>query len=31
STLEGKCRIAVWYSACTKRPEAVGVGLTGQK
>lgn len=31
STLEGKCRIAVWYSAFTKRPEAVGIGLTGQK
>lgn len=31
NTFEGKCRIAVWYSACTKRPEAVGVGLTGQK
>ncbi len=30
STLSGKCRIAVWYSACAVRPEAIGVGLTGQ-
>ncbi|WP_409514236.1 P22 phage major capsid protein family protein [Escherichia coli] len=26
----GKCRIAVWYSACAVRPEAIGVGLPNQ-
>ncbi|WP_309244695.1 P22 phage major capsid protein family protein, partial [Shigella flexneri] len=26
NTLSGKCRIAVWYSACAVRPEAIGVG-----
>ena len=31
STLSGLCRIAVWYSACAVRPEAIGVGLAGQK
>ncbi|MDE9545369.1 P22 phage major capsid protein family protein, partial [Xenorhabdus bovienii] len=30
-TLSGKCRIALWYSACAVRPEAIGVGLAGQK
>ncbi|MEB6537485.1 coat protein [Serratia plymuthica] len=30
STLAGKCRIALWYSACAVRPEAIGVGLANQ-
>ncbi|MBD2802336.1 P22 phage major capsid protein family protein [Xenorhabdus szentirmaii] len=30
-TLSGKCRIALWYSACAVRPEAIGVGLANQK
>lgn len=30
STLTGKCRIALWYSACAVRPEAIGVGLANQ-
>lgn len=30
STFNGKCRIALWYSACTTRPEALGVGLANQ-
>lgn len=30
NTLSGKCRIAVWYSACAVRPEAIGVGLPNQ-
>lgn len=30
STLSGKCRIALWYSACAVRPEAIGVGLANQ-
>jgi hypothetical protein len=30
-TLSGQCRIALWYSACAVRPEAIGVGLAGQK
>lgn len=30
NTLTGKCRIAVWYSACAVRPEAIVVGLPGQ-
>lgn len=30
NTLAGLCRIAVWYSACAVRPEAIGVGLANQ-
>lgn len=30
ATLSGKCRIALWYSACAVRPEAIGVGLANQ-
>ncbi|KAA0260073.1 P22 phage major capsid protein family protein [Hafnia alvei] len=30
NTLTGLCRIAVWYSACAVRPEAIGVGLANQ-
>lgn len=30
NTLTGKCRIALWYSACAVRPEAIGVGLANQ-
>ncbi|CAM6482976.1 P22 phage major capsid protein family protein [Citrobacter portucalensis] len=30
STLTGLCRIAVWYSACAVRPEAIVVGLPNQ-
>ncbi|HEK1094704.1 TPA: coat protein [Proteus mirabilis] len=30
-TLNGRCRIALWYAACAVRPEAIGVGLAGQK
>lgn len=29
-TLAGKCRIALWYGICNKRPESVGVGLANQ-
>lgn len=28
--LTGKCRIALWYAACTVRPEAVGIGFAPQ-
>ncbi|WP_339053220.1 P22 phage major capsid protein family protein [Arsenophonus endosymbiont of Crataerina pallida] len=31
STLTGLCRIAVWYGVNATRPEAIGVGLPGQK
>lgn len=31
STLSGLCRIAVWYGVNATRPEAIGVGLPGQK
>ena len=27
NSLTGKCRIAVWYGVCNKRPDAVGVGV----
>lgn len=30
NTLSGKCRIALWYSACAVRPESIGVGLANQ-
>jgi len=30
NTFSGKCRIALWYGVCNKRPEAVGVGLANQ-
>ncbi|EBX9309571.1 coat protein [Salmonella enterica subsp. enterica serovar Brunei] len=30
NTLTGLCRIAVWYSACAVRPEAIVVGLPNQ-
>lgn len=30
NTFTGKCRIALWYSVCNKRPESVGVGLANQ-
>ncbi|MGC6230444.1 P22 phage major capsid protein family protein [Hafnia paralvei] len=30
TTLTGLCRIAVWYSACAVRPEAIVVGLPNQ-
>lgn len=30
NTLTSKIRIALWYSACAVRPEAMGVGLTKQ-
>lgn len=30
TTLSGKCRIALWYSVNATRPEAIGVGLSGQ-
>lgn len=30
NSLTGLCRIAVWYSACAVRPEAIVVGLPGQ-
>ncbi|CAH0528419.1 hypothetical protein CTH30272_02103 [Allocatenococcus thiocycli] len=30
STLSGKARIALWYSVNATRPEAIGVGLSGQ-
>lgn len=30
NTLSAKMRIALWYSACAVRPEAIGVGLTNQ-
>lgn len=30
TTLSGKCRIALWYAANATRPEAIGVGLSGQ-
>lgn len=29
-TLTGKCRIALWYSTCVVRPEAVGIGIASQ-
>ncbi|MDR5615058.1 MULTISPECIES: P22 phage major capsid protein family protein [unclassified Arsenophonus] len=31
STLTGLCRIAVWYGVNATQPEAIGVGLPGQK
>ncbi len=30
NTFSGKCRIALWYGVCNKRPEATGVGLANQ-
>lgn len=30
NSLTGLCRVAVWYSACAVRPEAIVVGLPGQ-
>ncbi|WP_391487148.1 P22 phage major capsid protein family protein [Leclercia tamurae] len=30
NTFTAKCRIAVWYSACAVRPEAIVLGLPGQ-
>ena len=29
-TMAGKARTMVWYAACNKRPEASGIGISGQ-